>query len=216
MTTLQNIKSRLLAALEDPAGSRFSDSMIETAIRQALEEIDLRLPRVLTTEVEITTGGRDQSIPPLPGMLYLVDLAFADGENTAISFEPEVQFTYLLAGNHAELHFCGVTFPVSGSTLTVRYAARNTLEDLDDAAETTLPEVCENTLVNGAAGHACLLRASALSESYNSRPGEPARLLETARIWMELFEHALTGVKVLQDFGFPAGFPLDAWETQRG
>jgi hypothetical protein len=59
------------------------------------------------------------------------------------------------------------------------------------------------------------LRAGSLVEAYGSRPAEVAQLLETSRLWMELFSRGLDGLKVLQDFGYPPGFALDGWDHAR-
>ncbi|KAF0112240.1 MAG: hypothetical protein FD147_301 [Chloroflexi bacterium] len=63
MAALQEIKNRIRQALEDSAASRFSDGILESAIRQSLERINERLPRVLTSEVVVETFGRDQPLP---------------------------------------------------------------------------------------------------------------------------------------------------------
>jgi hypothetical protein len=66
--------------------------------------------------------------------------------------------------------------------------------------------------VNGSAGYACLLRAGSVVEAFNVRPGEAASLLETGHLWLDIFERALGGLKVLQEFGYPFGFALDPWD----
>jgi hypothetical protein len=67
-------------------------------------------------------------------------------------------------------------------------------------------------LVSGAAGEACLLRASGLAESYGTRPEEVTRLLEIGQLRLDAFDKTLSGLKVLQEFGFPPGFALDKWD----
>ena len=118
-------------------------------------------------------------------------------------------------GGVPTLHFFGDVIPQAGETLQVTYAAVNTIEGLDNAVSTTLPAVCEPALVNGAAACASALRAASLLEAYGSRPEESARLLETSRTGMEQFNHMLDGLKMLQEFGYPPGFALDAWDNRR-
>jgi len=95
----------------------------------------------------------------------------------------------------------------------VHYAAAHTIEGLDGASSTSLPEICEPALVNGAAGSAYALRAASLVESYGTRAEDAGRLMETSRLFMEHFDQMLKGLKLLQEFGFPPGFALDAWDA---
>lgn len=89
------------------------------------------------------------------------------------------------------------------------------LQVLDGAAETSLPAAYESAVVNGAAGHACLLHATRLVESYGARSNESPRLIEISRLRLDGFERTLNSLKVLQEFGFPPGFALDDEDSQK-
>jgi hypothetical protein len=71
----------------------------------------------------------------------------------------------------------------------------------------------ESPLVNGAAGHACLLRAVSLSGAYGAHPNEVTRLMEISRLRLEQFSTAIGSLKTLQEFGFPPGVYLDNEDT---
>jgi len=212
MSDLSALISRVRLTLGDPDGKRFSDALLTTAVRQALEQIDQRLPRSLISDVTVIAGGREQPLSGLTGCLFLVRLVYPVASDGTLEMEPETQFSYVMRDGVPTIHFYGDVFPQTGEVIQVHYAARNTIEGLDAALSTTLPEVCEFALVNGAAGFACALRAGSLVEAYGARPAESAQLLETSRHWMELFNHGLDGLKVLQEFGFPPGFALDGWD----
>ena len=96
------------------------------------------------------------------------------------------------------------------------YAASYPRAGLDAAAATTLPARYESALVTGAAGHACLLRATALIGAYGSRTDEVTRLMEMSRLHLQEFSLVLGQLKTVQEFGFPAGFPLDDQDTGGG
>ncbi|KAF0112241.1 MAG: hypothetical protein FD147_302 [Chloroflexi bacterium] len=145
----------------------------------------------------------------------MINLVYPAGGASAREMEPETQFSYSLQSGLPELHFSGLEIPQAGERITVRYAAQNTLGGLDSAEITSLPPAAESALVNGASGYACLLRAANIADVYGSRPGESARLLETGRLHLELFERTLNGLKVMQEFGFPVGFALDEWDRNR-
>ena len=105
--------------------------------------------------------------------------------------------------------FKGRHRPLSGEKLRISYAVGYTLTGLDDAETTTLPSRAESALVGGAAGHAALLRASALIEAYGPRSSEITQLMEVSRQRLEEFSKALASLKMLQEFGYPPGFRLD-------
>lgn len=215
MSDLSALLSRVRLALDDAGGKRFSDALLTTAMRQALEQIDLRLPRTLISEVTAAASGREQPLSGLTGCLFLVKLVYPYTSPGIRELEPETQFSYVMRDGIPTVHFYGDVLPQAGEVLQVHYAAQNTIEGLDGALSTTLPEMCEPALVNGAAGCACTLRAGSLVEAYGTRPAESAHLMETSRHWMDLFSRALDGLKVLQEFGFPPGFALDGWDRRR-
>lgn len=215
MSDLSALISRVRQTLVDPDGKRFSDVLLTTAMRQALEQIDQSLPRNLVSDVTAAASSREQPLNGLTGCLFLVKLVYPAASDGKRELEPETQFSYVMRDGIPTVHFYGEVIPQAGEVLLVHYAAQNTIEGLDDALSTTLPEVCEPALVNGAAGCACALRAGSLVEAYGTRPVESAQLMETSRYWMDLFDQALDGLKVLQEFGFPPGFALDGWDRGR-
>ena len=214
MSDLSALISRVRQLLNDPELKRFSDDVLACAIRQALELIDARLPQTVVAEITVATSGCDQTLADLTGCLYLVSVVYPFPSPADRELKPETHFTYHMEGGIPTLHFHGGIFPQAGEVLQVQYAAANAIEGLDGAVFTTLPAVCEPALVNGAAACAYSLRAASLLEAYGSRPEESARLLETSRVGMELFNHMLDGLRMLQEFGYPPGFPLDAWDNR--
>jgi len=216
MTELTSLAARLRQNLNDPDEKRYSEGMLTCAIRQALELIDLQLPQTAVTDVIVEIGGRDQPLNDLTGCLYLVRLVLSAAASGSRELEPETHFSYQMNAGIPTLHFFGEYIPQRGAAFQVHYAAANTIEGLDDSVSTSLPAICEPALVNGAVSQAYSLRAASLMETYGSRPEEAARLLEASRAAREHFEQMLTGLKVLQEFGYPPGFALDAWDRHGG
>ena len=215
MSDLSALISRVRQTLEDPDAKRFSDALLTCALRQALEEIDQRLPRSVIEEITVTASGREQPLVGLSGCLFLVKLVYPYDSSSAQELEPETQFSYRMNEGIPTVHFFGRLIPQAGDKLEVHYAAQNAIAGLDAAEATTLPAVCESALVNGAAGYACSLRAASLIETYGTRPVESAHLLESGQLWLDLFHRNMDGLKVLQEFGFPPGFALDGWDSVR-
>lgn len=214
MTKLTSLAGRVRLLVNDPDKKRFSDDLLTSAIRQALEQVNLCLPRVLISEYTVTASSREQALTGLSGCLFLVRLE-VPGLTPDRELEPDEHFSYTLTDGIPTLHFTGGFIPQAGMVLRVHYAAAHTIEGLDEAESTSLPESCEPALVNGAAGYAYALRAASLAETYGTRAEDAARLMDASRIFLDTFDRMLTGVKTFQEFGFPPGFALDAWDLKR-
>ncbi|HNR01588.1 MAG TPA: hypothetical protein PKK59_03550 [Anaerolineaceae bacterium] len=215
MTKYDDINARVRALLEDGAAQRFSADLLAAAMRQALEEMEQRLPRVLSSEFTVISSGREQALLTIDDCRYIISVTTPGDNGAASELQPETCFTYVLLNGTPTLHFLGAYIPAAGDGLTLHYTAGYTIEGLDDALDTTLPSTLEGALVDGAAAQACLLRAGSLVGRYGSDPRESSRLMAIGQLWRATFERALNGLKLMQDFGFPPGFPLDKWDRVR-
>jgi len=214
MLNLEDLKSRVLLLLGDEEGTRFGGELVENAIRQGLAHLDEKIPQILTIESLVATGGRDQTLSGLENPIHLVEvrLKTALGETVRTSLE----YAYTLQGTSAALHFSGLRYPQAGEILEAVYAACHKLAGLDDAESSSLPDSAAGALETCCAAQACLLRAAAVVEAYGARPGESTRLVEQSRMWMEAADTALAKLHNQGQFGYPAGFALDAWDQDGG
>ena len=215
MTKIEDISARVRLQLDDPDAKRFSDDLLLAALRQALEQINLALPRSRTYTWTVTVTGRDQVLEGLNDCLFITRITLQSEGTSGSELEPETHFTYSLRDGIPGLHFHGAYVPQTGSVLNIDYAAGYLIEGLDTAGSTTLPAACEAALVSGTAAQACYLRAGSLLESYGTREGESSRLAAIGDLWQKVFDRSIRGLKVMQEFGFPPGFPLDQWDERR-
>jgi hypothetical protein len=212
MQTIESIKNRVRQILDDAAGARFSDTLLENAIRQALARLDERLPLLRTLDQQISTAGRDVTLTGMDHPLYLIEVTIVPTSAGGCVQALKTGYSYTLQGAAGSLHFNDATFLNAGETLRVTYAAQNTLSGLDDATTTAVPEAAATALETGSASFACLLRAANLAEAYGARTGESARLVEQSRLWQELSDESLNKFKNYQPFDYPCGFSLDQWD----
>lgn len=212
MTNLTEINTRVRALLDDSQALRFSDSLLEAALGQALEELEQRAPCISTITHTVTTAGRDQSLPGLTGCRYMICVTVPLADGSSRRLEPETSFTYLLADGVPTLHFLGSRVPAIGDQLLLQFAAGYDIAGYKGALSTTLPVEMESALINGTAGRACFLHAGSLIESYGGRNSDSSRWMESGRELLNAFERALNTLKTLQEFGFPPGFALDRWD----
>jgi hypothetical protein len=213
MINLETLKSRVRLLLDDAGAVRFSEDLLESAARLALHGLDEKLPLALTTTLEVSTAGRDQSLSGIEGCLYLVSLGILT-PSAETEEEIKIEYSYVLQSGTLSIHFSGIRVPQNGETLRIRYAAQNTLSGLDEATTTSLPDSAAVALEFGCAGYACLLRASALSEAYGARPGESARMVDQSRLWFEQFNLAMNSLRNSMEYGYPDGFVLDQWDRK--
>lgn len=209
MSKFTDLETRIRAVLEDQDTLRFSDALLAAALRRALDDVDLQLPNIAELEITATTTNRDLALSSLTGCRYIIDIAIDDH-----LLEPEAHFTYFLKDGVPTLHFNGSYVLQAGDILRVRYACGYTIEGFEGEESTTLPAAFESALVNGTAAEACFLRAGSLAERYGTRPTDPGRLMEIGHLWRQIFVRSLSGLKAVQDFGFPPGFALDEWDKQ--
>lgn len=212
MTKLEDLKARVRAVLEDPASSRFSSSLLDAAFRQSLDRMDQHLPSIAETNVTAAASGCEIPLSSLTNCHCIIDVILQGQDPTSRILEPDLHFTCFIKDGIPTLYFNGKYIPQAGDTLVIRYASGYIIEGLAGELSTTLPETFESTLVSGAAAEACFLRAAATAEQYGIHPAETSRLMEIGHLWRENFIHALSGLKTLQDFGFPTGFALDRWD----
>lgn len=213
-TTLTEMKNRLGEVLGDENGSRFNGGLREEALRQALDLLNQRLPCLRSTEVLLDSSGAEQTLPVWSDCLYLVNMQVLNERGDRTALEAGSGFTYQMDEDHLRLRFSGHS-PRAGERLLIEYAARYTLSGLDGADSTSLPAAYESALAEGAAGQACLLRGTQLIETYGTRPAEANQLLSVSQQHLAACEQTLRNLKVLQEFGFPPGFPLDSADDSK-
>ncbi len=210
MSTLAEIKTRILQVLDDASGARYPDALLTEAINQAFSSINTRLPKVSTLDLTITTAGREQAVSGIFNCLFIISVSLISADQLTRELSPDSEFTFLLKNGAPTLYFSGSKIPAAGDKLRIQYAAPYSAADLGSA----FPTNYESALVNGAAGHACNIRALHLIEAYGARSEESPRLLELGRLRLDAFESLLSSLRVLQDFGYPPGFKLDEYDTR--
>ncbi|PKN96279.1 MAG: hypothetical protein CVU43_21525 [Chloroflexi bacterium HGW-Chloroflexi-5] len=216
MQTIESIKIRVRQMLNDEEGARYSDLMLENAIRQAMGRLDDHLPLMRKLEHVITSEGREVTLTGLLKPLFLIQVdVLPSGSNGPIR-EVKNGYDYSLQGSTCLLDFKASYRPHEGETLRVTYAAQQLLSGLDGAVESTLPESALAAVESSAVSFAYMLRAASLSGVYGTKTGESAQLAEQSKVWKELAEAALSKLRSFQPFEYPEGFAFDQWDRPGG
>lgn len=213
MTDYSTLKSRALQLLGNPDGARYDDATLQEAFRQALATYTRTCPQVRTEVITFTSAGAEQ---PLEGLecppLYLLEVSYPYPASDGLK-PPRPACTLAYIDGAALLRFADGTTPAAGEQARLTYAARHTLEGLDEAATGSIPSGHEGVIALGAAVFAALQRIHRLAGSIGAPPAEPERLRELAEKYLERFNLELFSLRSVQPVqGFPAGFNLDEWD----
>jgi len=181
--TLTQLIAKVQVLLGDD-GTIFTTATITAAVRQTLDEWNLRVPIHAAT---LITGVNNQ---------YEYELTDEDSNSVEIldvlqrgpnNNEQDVSITFD-EYNEDERLFFRLRSPVSSSdTLIVRYRLRHTISGLDSATESTLPVRQDQAIVNGAAYFSIMIRATSRIETINLSKDQSDNYREIAMAYATAF-----------------------------
>ncbi len=215
MIDLESFKTRLLTALGDPGGARYSAAQMEEAVRQALEEYSRAAPQILETTLTVASAGCNQPVGDAQRMQCVLEVVYPYDENAADPAPYDPWYVYIKNGARWLL-LGGGAAPQAGERILLRYAAAHTLAGLDGAQATSLPEVDEGLLALGAAGQAAVIRAASMVQAYGKRNPQDESL-QLGKLRLEAFRKQL---EARQPGDMPARpwsvrWALDGWDEGR-
>ena len=181
--TLTQLITKVQTLLGDD-GTIFTTATVTAAVRQTLDEWNLRVP--IHAAVTIT-GVNDQYNYELTAedanAVEILDV-LSEGPNNN---EQDVSLTFDQY-NEDERLFFRLRSPVNSSeTLLVRYRLRHTISGLDSATESTLPTYQDQALVNGAAYFSIMIRATSRIETINLSKDQSDNYREIAMAYATAF-----------------------------
>lgn len=217
MTTLPEILTRVSTLLMDSAHLIWPDATLSESVRQALEEYNLTAPLIVENSILLEDCGPEVSLASLPGLREILDLFYPWQPGLATDKQPPNQ----VKGWHTWFSSAEPIVTVrssarliNGQYLRIIYLASHTIEGLDGASATTIPQETIGLLVRGAAGFAALSRAVDKIEirSYGSRRTEPDMLARWGSAQAAEFRAGLAALRNSLPY-FPAPrWQMDAWE----
>jgi hypothetical protein len=213
MTTLAAYRTRVQNSLDDTS-DKYSDAVIDEALRKVLNEYTRANPNFKTHEHTISTAGRTQTLSAA-ALIVIVQLVHPYNSTLTDPFIYEREdFTLTYMDGNPTLYLFGEDIPQVDEKIYIKYAAKQTITDLDSAAATTIRDDHEDILVLGAAGQAAMMRASGLNEQWGGRPGEMSALMSWGSGQYARFLSFLEEIK--QESNLPifpdAIWALDEWD----
>ena len=173
MKTISDYRAETLIILGDTAGHRYSEAILDTAIRQALGMLRKYLPNKDTEEVTAAAvSGSEVVLNWCPASTAeILTIRNAAGEVlTAADYRTGAR-TYLQFYNTRSI-------PGVGDLLSLELGMPHRIKDLDGSETTTVPEDLLLTVCTGAAGYALQIRARSVTEVFGKRPEDTVRLIE--------------------------------------
>jgi hypothetical protein len=164
--TLALYRTRVLEAVGDPEKARFSDAVLDEALRLSLEEYSRAVPQIKDILLPVLIPSAEQELIGVADLLYILAVMYPVSVDSA----PEIETYYFYNRDGAQWLTLGAGLvPQVGEAFRVVYGASQTIQDLDGATVTTAPAADMGLIVQGAAGHAIAIRADSIVESYGKR-----------------------------------------------
>lgn len=160
--TLTNLIADLRTRLADSGSSKWSDAELEEAIAISLSEFSAHCPREKIGTISITSPGREIDISALSDLLE-VQRVWWDYDSTDPAYPP--RFRDFEIWDDDTLFIRSPLEPDSGDTVRVFYVALHTIQNLNGATSTSVPDNHRDTILTGAAYYAAQWRAIKLSET---------------------------------------------------
>lgn len=176
-TSLDNI----LATAVD--SSTWTTAIKDEALRMALDDLNPLL--AYETSFAVSSTSYSQSLATITDINQILALAYpwaSGGDFGKLLVEWRL-------GGLAAAEFYSVQ-PASGQTIRVRYTKLHKIQDLDSAASTTVPGVCERVVLFAAAAWCCVLRQRQISENPalpDGAQGTGPQLAELAKLFRARF-----------------------------
>jgi hypothetical protein len=165
--TLTQLITKLQPLLYDN-GTLFTTPTCTAAIRQALLELNIRIPQHMATTIDVVAGQYVYELTDaLAGAtpLTIIDVLLEDptGKENDVSLDFD---SYI----EDERWFFRLHSPQSSGKLVVDFTQAHTVSGLDSATESTLPAFYDVVLLDGAAAEACYMAAAGKVEANNLDP----------------------------------------------
>ena len=207
MSVLAAYRTRIQNSLDD-TNSKYSNDIIDEALRKALNEYTRANPNIKTHTHTVATAGRPQTLAAA-NLIAIIQLVHPyDSTLTDPFVYAREDFSLMYMDGSPTLYFFGNDIPEVDEKIYIKYAAKQTITDLDSATACTVRDDHEAILIVGASGQAAMMRASGLNEQWGGRPGEMGSLMTWGTRQYARFFSYLEEIK--QETFLPA-FPANFW-----
>ena len=194
MATLTTLRADLRLDLNDPTGAqeRFADADLDRAIARSLAELSRVLPYVQAATLRTAVGSRRVDLSGLAGLWDVEAVEWPTGAH------PRRWRRFELAPDKQSVTLLVTAPPVAAEDVLVQWAKSHTLDGLDGATSTTMPEECDELLLLGAYGFAAWAYSTPAADNFRYQDGAQFAQVDDSMIapeWRTRGEHALTNFR---------------------
>ena len=208
MSALAAYRTAILALLVDSTNAIFANNDVDQALRWALAEYSLRRPLVRTYDFTVDAATRVHELPAdfITRQIVKVQLHDDDlDEIVDLAFQSSYTDEGWIVYTDTEIS--------AAEVLIIHYSDPHTIDDLDSAAGTTVPDADETLLQTGAAGRCAQMHALAQVESINMNDNVVEMYRKLALDYLASFNAG-----IMADLGTsvaPLAFPDTSWSSRR-
>jgi hypothetical protein len=162
MPSLADIRDRVEETLKDTGNAIWDTDAIDEAITKALERYSEVLPLEMETVVDVLSDGREIALNEVTGLIDVSE-AWWPYDTTEEEWPPSpVSFVVYWDDARPVLFLNKLTGsePQEDDEIRIWYTKLQTIDGLDSASVTTVPDHHISGLVDGAAGYAAMDRSS--------------------------------------------------------
>ena len=163
-------------------GTLFTAATCTAAARQALRELNARVPENATVTIATIAGQKEYELTDNDAAALDVLSIYLEGSNefdTAIPYDAYVEDSRVFFRLRDALP--------AGKTMQVHYTKPHTISGLDGSLDSTLPDPLNVAIINGICAYACQIRAAATIESNNVQTNVSQSWAKCYNAWHNLF-----------------------------
>ena len=190
MATLTTLRADLRLDLNDPTGAqeRFTDADLDRAIARSLVELSRVLPYVQAATLRTAAGSRRVDLSGLAGLWDVEAVEWPTGVH------PRRWRRFELAPDKQSVTLLVTAPPSDAEDVLVQWAKGHTLDGLNGATSTTMPEECDELLLLGAYGFAAWAYSTPAADNFRYQDGAQFAQVDDSMIapeWRARGEYAL-------------------------
>lgn len=193
--TLTALVAKLQPLLLDN-GTLFTLTTCTVAIRQALSDLNLRLPINAGCLVTIVSGQYEYELTDaLAGATPIAITAVLLRDPSGKTYDTQLDYDAYIED---ERWFLRLHTPQGSGNMIVRFLQAHTIYGLDSAIESTLPARYDPVLLDGAAARCCLVAQAGKIEANNLDPSTSDNYRKAAEHFAAAFEYGLQSLSAIR------------------
>ena len=218
MTTLAVYRSQALDLLGDAAGERYTNAVLDAAIRQVLAEYNASSPYMDEAEHTIVVTSRSQPLTGLAGAsINLISIVQVFYPYTTGQDSPtELNGWYEYSDSGTPSLNCSQLVPQTGEKFLIRYARGHTLKDFAGETDTTIPPGHQAFFLAGIAALAVYVRIAQTTEMHKSDPKQIKDLHILSNLLRKQWDTFIIRIRAAsarRDGPLPSdNWGIDAWD----